>query len=143
NNSLNYKAQVGISASPILAPQRDVAGQLRQDDPSIEAPAGVGENVFKDRGALDRVDFAGPTAVLTTPRDNDSNGLDQEPALGDVVINGVDYPQFTIQLLDGLDPFEAQNGAGIDDTTVLAGTITVSRNGTELVLGVDYTFSYD
>lgn len=150
NNFVTYKAQVGIGASPILSPDRDVTGQLRQDDPSVEPPAGIGNNVFKDRGALDRVDFSGPTAVLTTPRDNDSNGLDQNPSVADVLINGVTYSQFTVQLLEGLDPFESQNGSGIDDSSIdpavnaaNAAKVSVTRGSTVLVLGVDYTFSYD
>ena len=48
------KQPLGIASSPILAPQYDSTGQLRVDDPSVETPFGLGENVFKDRGAQDR-----------------------------------------------------------------------------------------
>src|SRR5690606_10766272 len=64
NNYVNYISPLGIAVSPILSPDRDVTGQLRVDDPSVAPPAGFGQNVFKDRGALDRVDFGGPTASL-------------------------------------------------------------------------------
>ena len=46
------KEPIGIAPSPIIAPIRDVTGQLRVDDPSVEPPNGLGTNVFIDRGAL-------------------------------------------------------------------------------------------
>ena len=78
-NLFFVKDPLGISKSPILAPDRDVYGQLRGDDPSVNTPAGQGENVFKDRGAVDRVDFIGPFALLVNPRDNDAEGNDANP----------------------------------------------------------------
>jgi hypothetical protein len=72
----NVKKSVGISVSPVIAPDRDAVGQLRVDDPTVSPPSGVGQNVFKDRGALDRADFLGPTAVLVNPLDNDALGVD-------------------------------------------------------------------
>ena len=41
-------------------------------------PFGVGANVFKDRGALDRADFVGPNASLGSPQDNDFAGFDRD-----------------------------------------------------------------
>lgn len=143
NNYVNYISPLGIAVSPILSPDRDVTGQLRVDDPSVAPPAGFGQNVFKDRGALDRVDFGGPTASLITPRDNDANGLDENPADHDVTIGGVPFPKFSIQLADGIDPFEAQAGTGIDDTTVTPNTVTLTKDGVLLVQGIDYIFNYD
>src|SRR6185295_12339609 len=64
-------APLGIPPSPILAPESDLFGQFRSDDPSVPSPGGLGLNVFKDRGAIDRVDFLGLTASLLTPPDND------------------------------------------------------------------------
>ena len=72
---------LGIGVSPILAPEFDVTGQLRVDDPSVDTPAGLGNNVFKDRGAIDRADFLGPTASLNNPRDNDALSLRASVAL--------------------------------------------------------------
>ena len=62
------KNPLGLSPSPILAPQFDVNGQLRVDDPTVQTPNGLGEQVFKDRGAFDRGDVVGPRVVLLTPR---------------------------------------------------------------------------
>lgn len=64
---LAVKQPLGIAASPILAPQYDINGQLRSDDPTVESPGGLGENVFKDRGASDRADFVGPSLVAAQP----------------------------------------------------------------------------
>ena len=75
------KDPLGISQSPILAPELDVFGQKRIDDASVNTPAGQGENVFKDRGAIDRVDFAGLVAILANPQDNDAIDASGEPRL--------------------------------------------------------------
>ncbi len=40
---------IGFDPSPIVAPNTDLNGLLRIDDPSIEPPNGLGSNVFKDR----------------------------------------------------------------------------------------------
>jgi hypothetical protein len=143
NNYVNYLNPLGIGISPLLSPDLDVFGQVRKDDPEVSPPLGQGANVFKDRGAIDRVDFAGPTAFLITPRDNDANGLDTNLNLNDVLIGGVTFNQFAVQLVDGLDPFEPQNGTGIDDSSVTAATVTLTRDGVELVQGLDYNFRYD
>ena len=52
------KDPLGIPSSPIIAPSRDVTGQLRVDDPDVEPPNGIGQNVYIDRGALDRSDLS-------------------------------------------------------------------------------------
>lgn len=62
------KQAAGISISPVVAPNRDAYGQLRVDDPTVAPPNGQGANVFKDRGALERADFDGPTAVAVASR---------------------------------------------------------------------------
>ena len=46
---------LGISQSPILAPELDQLGRLRIDNPLVASPPGLGFNVFKDRGALERL----------------------------------------------------------------------------------------
>ncbi|MDP6719292.1 MAG: PPC domain-containing protein, partial [Pirellulaceae bacterium] len=81
------KEALGISLSPILAPDRDVVGQLRVDDPDVQTPLGQGANVFKDRGSLDRSDFVGPSASLVFPQDNDANDFDQDGAVSIVQLD--------------------------------------------------------
>ena len=120
-------------------------GQLRADDPNVAPPPGQGLNAYKDRGAIDRVDFEGPTAALADPVDNGTtvlgNGVtatDMNPAVNDVTIAMVGataFPQFVIRLDDA--------GAGVADDSVTADTVQVFQDGNELVSGLDYFFSYD
>ena len=126
---------VGIPASPILAPSRDLFGQLRVDDPAATPPPGLGTNVFKDRGALDRADFVGPVAQLYNPLDNDGRPI-QDPSANSVLLSGKALASFSVQLLDLL-------GAGIDDSTVTQGQFTLTRDGITLTPVIDYLFSYD
>ena len=134
---------LGIPVSPILAPEFDITGQLRVDDPTVDTPAGLGDNVFKDRGAIDRADFLGPSAELVNPRDNDPEGIDQNPSLGIVQVNDPRVRVFEIQLSDGLNETQRQGGSGVDPETVTASSVTVLSNGVALTEGVDYRFSYD
>ncbi|MBX7072480.1 MAG: NF038122 family metalloprotease [Pirellulales bacterium] len=127
---------VGIGVSPILAPAYDASGQLRVDDPASAPPPGLGANVFKDRGALDRSDFTGPTAVLATPFDNDTAGVDLDPAPNKVFYSGGALPNIEIQLSDG-------SGTGIDDASVVPSRFTFKMDGVALVEGVDYILGYD
>ena len=139
-NLVFVKDPLGISKSPILAPDRDVYGQLRGDDPSVNTPAGQGENVFKDRGAVDRVDFIGPFALLLNPRDNDAEGNDANPT--DTIVNITStLTNFSIQLVDAASG--GGEGTGPDDISVLPATVTLLRDGKTLVRGVDYSFAYD
>ena len=134
---------LNIPKSPIIAPEFDVFGQLRADDPSVEPGNGAGENVFIDRGAIDRADFAGPTANLIEPRDNDSNGEDQNPNLTIVELTTQSVDVFVIQLTDGVEPVDPANGVGVDDETVGTEQVRVFRDGLLLVDDVDYRFRYD
>jgi len=134
---------VGISASDILAPRLDAQGQLRVDDPNVEPPAGFGNNAFKDRGALDRVDFVGPAAVLLTPGDNDAAGLDTNPGESVVRLVGGSLDRFSIQIVDGLGAEDPSGGTGADDRTVTSSAVTVTRDGQLLADRVDYRFGYD
>ena len=137
-NMITVRTPLGIPPSPILAPDRDMFGQLRSDDPSVSPPPGQGETTYKDRGAIDRVDFDGPTAALADPVDNDNAGMDRNPALNEVTIAMVGataFPDFAVQLDDA--------GAGIADNTVTADTVEVFQNGNLLTSGRDYFFSYD
>ena len=128
---------LGIPESPILAPERDLLGQARADDRTVSPPIGLGRNVFKDRGAIDRLDFIGPTAAVINPLDNEA-GLDRDPADNDIFIVDGDFTEFTFQLADVA-------GVGIADNTVTSATVSIYVDGAEepLVEGRDYFFSYD
>ncbi len=152
-NLATVKSAVGISVSPIVAPDYDLVGQLRVDDPDVAPPSGQGQNVFKDRGALDRADFEGPAAILLDPIDNDSGGSDQDNAVSVVQLEGGVYPEFRIQLADGNEPSNPFRGFGIDDNTVVnsviedrrltGSAVVVFENGRLLREGIDYTFAYN
>ena len=132
----SVRTPLGIPASPILAPDRDLYGQLRIDDPTVAPPSGMGGNIFKDRGAIDRVDFAGPTGALVDPLDNDPAGIDRNPSPNDVLVVGSLLTQFAIQLSD-------KEGVGIADGTVTPAAVEVRKNGVLLALDLDYLFAYN
>jgi titin len=133
---VSVKQTLGIPESRIIAPDRDLFGQLRGDDPNqVSDIPGLGSNVFKDRGAIDRVDFAQPSAALAIPLDNstsdqnlDANGVRLVKEAARTVT------RFEIQLND--------NGVGIDKTTVAPNAFQLRRGGTLLVAGTDYLFNY-
>ena len=138
---------VGIPVSPILAPETDMFGQLRRDDPSAASPVGLGNNVFKDRGAIDRVDFVAPTSSIADPLDN--GVLDElDTVAHDVKVVGEKILKFTIQLMD-------EGGVGIDDSSVVKPAIHLYRDldettygdpvtrDAELVEGDDYKMVYN
>ncbi|MFV2066256.1 MAG: NF038122 family metalloprotease [Pirellulales bacterium] len=134
---------VGISESDILAPRLDGFGQLRVDDPNVEPPAGFGNNVFKDRGALDRVDFVWPVAKLTGPVDNDAAGKDKNPVESAVRLVGETLDRFSLQIIDGLGAEDPSGGTGTDDRTVTSSGVVVTQDDRLLVDGIDYRFGYD
>lgn len=140
---LAVKQPLGIAASPILAPQYDATGQLRVDDPSVETPFGLGENVFKDRGSQDRADFVGPSVVLLQPADNDTAGADTNPDLSIVELTNKTLKYFDIQLIDGIEPSDPGRGSNVDDLTVSSSSVLVYRDNVPLVEGVDYSFGYN
>ena len=138
------KEPVGIAPSPIIAPSRDVTGQLRVDDPTVEPPSGLGTNVYIDRGAIDRADFAGPSAVLIKPADNDADGVDQNE--GPTVVNlaaGQVVSSFEVRLNDGFEPADPGEGIGVADNTVTTETVVLRRDGELLYDGIHYSFSYN
>ena len=140
---VTVKEPLGISRSPILAPTYDAIGQRRVDDSSINTPPGLGQDVFKDRGALDRSDFVGPSAVLLNPQDNDAARRDLNPAVTIVELNNQLLRHFSIQLLDGVEPADPQDGTGADDNTVRGDRVSIFRDGVRLTQGLDYSFHYD
>ena len=121
------RTAMGLSLSPILAPERDAAGQLRSDDPDVATPSGNGSNVFKDRGALDRADFVGPSASTVVPVDNDAGGNDRDGAVSFIQLTSGTYPEFRIQLKDGVDSSDPFQGIGIDDSSVVGPVVAGLR----------------
>ena len=129
---------IGLPPSPIIAPRFDVNGQLRVDDPLVDTPSGIGERVFKDRGADDRGDLFGPRVILVSPFAPEIGvGSTSAAAVGTV------FDFFEIQLIDGIGPAEPSPGVGIDDRSVTSNSVLVSRDGVRLVEGTDYRVGYD
>ncbi|MEC7565996.1 MAG: Ig-like domain-containing protein [Planctomycetota bacterium] len=138
------KDPIGISRSPVIAPPLDIRGQLRIDDPNTEPIGGIGENVFIDRGALDRSDFAGPRSELIVPFDNDPLGVDLNDALTYVKVGANEIvSSFEIRLNDGGEPGDPHEGIGIWDQTVTTEKVIVKQDGQLLKDGIDYSFSYN
>ncbi|MCA9125525.1 MAG: tandem-95 repeat protein [Planctomycetales bacterium] len=149
----DVKSAMGLALSPIIAPDYDLVGQLRTDDPAVSPPGGQGQNVFKDRGALERSDTIGPAAILLDPFDNDALGVDQDSTDSVVALNSGVYPEFRIQLADGNEPTNPLRGVGINDDTVISSiiegqrltgaSVVVFEDGIMLQEGIDYSFAYN
>ena len=138
------RSQLGIPQSPIVAPNTDMYGHTRIDNPNVANANGLGQNVFKDRGAIDYIDFAGPTASLINPLDGGEDDIN--PTRNEVQLPGTTLPptEFLIQLSDGT------NGSGINDTTVKSSdttgkssAVSFYRDNTLLIDGQDYFFNYN
>ncbi len=140
---LSVKAPLGLQPSPILAPTSDLNGLLRVDDPGVDSPFGLGENVFKDRGAQDRSDFIGPTAVALRPLDNDTIPADIDPITGVISLQGEGLSYFDIRLFDGGDLGLSAEGTGVDPASVNSASVILTRDGRTLVEGVDYRFGFN
>ncbi len=125
---------LGIPQSPILAPDRDLFGQLRIDDPSQDPPPGLGSNIFKDRGAVERADFLGPFIQLLSPLDNDTTGVDLNPDTTEVLVDELLNDEIRILISDV--------GIGIDESSITSTAVTVDFDGRPLVSGAEYTFIY-
>jgi titin len=129
---------LGIPASPIIVPRTDLFGQLRSDDPTQASPTGLGSNVFKDLGAIDRVDFVQPSATLAVPLDGATGSIvDQDPDNNQVRLVKADargIAKFELQLNDV--------GVGVDKTTVVKQAFAITRGGTTLTEGTDYVFRF-
>jgi Bacterial Ig domain/Bacterial pre-peptidase C-terminal domain/Dockerin type I domain/GEVED domain len=148
----SIKSAAGIAPSPVLAPSRDAYGQLRVDDPKVAPPQGLGANIFKDRGALDRADFTGPNVRLLRPIDNDSELIDRDGTVSYVQLTSGIYPEFRFQLSDIGDTSDPFPGVGIDDNSVVGpdqaplrpvgAVLTITENGRPLREGIDYVFAY-
>ena len=127
---------LGIAVSPILAPEMDLTGQLRVDDPDISNPNGTGGNPFKDRGAYDRADFFGPQAIIQQPIDNDPDNIDSDRSNTFIRLVRGTLDFFSILLVE-------PEGTGPDPTTVTSQAVAITQNGRLLQAGVDYIFGYN
>jgi hypothetical protein len=140
---LAVKQPLGLAASPIIAPSTDINGLLRVDDPNVATPPGLGEGIFKDRGAADRSDFVGPTAIALNPIDNDAQGQDSNPSLGTVELVNKTLTYFDIQLIDASLIGNQPQGTGVDQRSVTSSSVLLYRNSNILVEGLDYRFGFD
>ncbi|MCY2991686.1 MAG: right-handed parallel beta-helix repeat-containing protein, partial [Planctomycetota bacterium] len=123
----SVKSPLGIPASAIVAPDRDVYGQLRDDDPNTD-PLGGGSKVFKDRGAVERIDVDAPSAKLSDPVDGDS----WDVAATATVVQRIDnrqFDQFTVQLIDGPGDPRPVEGTGVDPATVTPAGVSITQDG--------------
>ena len=134
------KEAIGIAASPIITPSRDLFGQVRADDPDQATDVGLGFDPFKDRGAIERVDRSKPTASLHEPRDNgeflslsDIDNDANEVRLEGLQARGVE--KFVIQLED--------RGVGINKSSIVTEAVTLMKDSVVLVDGVDYFFQFN
>ncbi len=136
NELVVVTSAIDVPQSPIVAPKWDLYGQLRGDDPSQASIPGLGSNVFKDRGAVDRVDLAQPYLLLVEPLDGSAGDKNTSPnavRLEKADARGV--TRFVLQLND--------NGVGIDHATVRQQAFVLKRDGVTLVAGQDYGFVYN
>ncbi|MBT7256111.1 MAG: tandem-95 repeat protein [Planctomycetaceae bacterium] len=141
---LQVKSPLGISPSPVIAPVRDLYGQLRVDDPNSEPVGGIGANVFIDRGAVERASFSGSSSRLIVPLDNDPIGVDENGGLTTVVLNSRQVvSSFEIRLSGNGEPGNPNESIGIADVSVTSETVIVRSNGQLLKDGIDYSFSYN
>ncbi|MBC8868317.1 MAG: hypothetical protein H8E44_02810, partial [Planctomycetes bacterium] len=138
-NYVAVKTPLGIPESAIFAPKLDVFGQLRDDDPDGN-PTGGAQNIFKDRGAVERVDTIGPYSRLASPLDD--NFQDQDPNPTVVHRPTGTFDEFTILLADGPGEPLPQEGSGVDPNTVPSAAVRVTQDGVELKNNIDYRFGY-
>lgn len=130
------KSPLGLPLSPMLAPDRDVIGQLRVDDPNVNSPAGLGGNVFKDRGAVERADVVSPEAIILNPLDNDAIGNDGDRTVTYINLDRAELSFFSILLQD-------INGTGPDVDSIAAESVTLTENGRLLRQDLDYVIGYN
>jgi hypothetical protein len=149
-----------IPVSPILAPDFDVYGQLRKDDLNQGDFGGIGSNIFKDRGAIDRVDTNQPTFKFvelattdTTPgfetRLDSITTWGGDPRLDrDINVDALSIQDKTAAQVTEFRFRLADIGVGIDKSTVVSSAFVINRtnligNVSTLVAGTDYTFIYN
>ncbi|MGB7323352.1 MAG: Ig-like domain-containing protein [Rubripirellula sp.] len=130
---IDVKDSLGIPRSPIVVTQRDLAGQIRGDGATT---SGQGSNVDIDRGALDRSDSIGPTAVIIVPGDNDTDFIDIDRTDTFLQLSEGVFNFFEVLINDG-------SGMGPNSGTITPDQVVLIENGRELVAGTEYTFAYN
>ncbi|QDV42647.1 hypothetical protein Enr13x_24960 [Stieleria neptunia] len=148
----SLRESIGLPISNVLAPKRDVTGVKRADNP-LYPNTGQGSSIFGDRGSVELADLVGPIAIAEAPRDNDAEGIDTDPNVSFINLDGGVYEQFRIQLRDSGDSSDPFAGSGIDNNTIVVSEIAGIRDrGANVTLfeddrllteGIDYTFNYD
>jgi parallel beta-helix repeat protein len=129
------KAPAGLPISDLVAPEFDLFGQKRLDDASQDPPQGLGNDVFKDRGAVERADFLGPFATFTVPAEDNQIG-DLDTLETRIHVDNLAFPTtLSIDLLD--------SGIGVDDLNVRSSQFGLYQNGVLLVENVDYRWRYN
>ncbi len=131
---VRVKTPLGGGLSPLLAPELDAYGQVRGDDDTVDTPSAQGGNVTLDRGAIDRVDFFQPIAVLSNPEDNSVNDLDPTPGIVFATIPD-DLREFRIRLED--------QGIGVDDGRINSNQFVLRQDGVDLIEDIHYIWSYN
>ncbi len=155
---------LGIPVQNLFSPDFDIYGQQRVTDkqPNFDTSSGLGQNIFKDRGAIELADFSGPVASLNVVPDNTTRvpdnqaGVDFDPSDNSI---SLDQPPLLTKFVVSLfDPGTFPNaGVGVDDSS--AGLFTGSAfvitqvdvtnyanmptPGRVLVQNVDYTYAYN
>jgi hypothetical protein len=137
---VQVKTPLGIPESAVFAPDYDVYGQLRAAH-TVGNPGGGGQSIFKDRGAVDRVDVAGPYARIIEPPDNDAQDFDPNATVVYRQTGVLD--RFTILLADGLGAPRPNEGTGVDGSTVSRFSVSVTQNGLPLEESRDYRLGYN
>jgi parallel beta-helix repeat protein len=134
-NFIAVKEPAGIPNSDLVAPEFDLFGQQRLDDGTQDPPPGLGNDVFKDRGAVERADFLGPFATFTVPAEDNQTG-DLDSSLTRIHVDNLVFPTtLSIDLLD--------SGIGVDDLNVRSSQFQLFQNGVLLVEDVDYRWRYN
>lgn len=124
--------KLGIPVQNIFAPTTDRFGQLRKDD-ATTANTGAGTNVFIDLGAIDRVDFNGPTVQLVLPLDNGSGAPFPDLDMGSQYRATIDIEATNPELLTDFElSLLDVNGVGVNNSTINSGAFTKDFNSARL-----------
>ena len=93
---------------------------------------------------MDRSDLVGPTATAISPRDNDADGLDLNSAPTALEFDSTAaFSSFRIRLADGVPPADPGLGTGVEDASVVATNVLLTKDGVPMVNGIEYSFRYN
>ena len=124
---ITIRQPLGIASSPILAPDLDLYGQQRVDDPAVASPRAWARTCSRIA-----VPSIGPISrdrppMLIDPRDNDAQGRIGIAAIRTSKCKDATLFYFSIQLIDGVPPSDESYGSGPDRNTVLPETVMVTQ----------------